>query len=165
MAWDASIVEFFDKSPIRGIVPYIFAGVQGFIEYKPQEMRVKIDSGEELILPDPLLFTVANLTQFGAGAKIAPHAQADDGYLELVAARRQDMPRLIANIGRLFDGSISRMPEVSFRRFQSLTVSRERPAVIQVDGELVDAPADVEVTVIPKGLKVLVPGGRGMVDG
>ena len=122
MAWDASIVESFEKMPVRGILPYVFAGVQEFIGYETQQMDVEIDGRETLTFADPLVFTIANLTQFGGGARIAPHASANDGQLELVVALRQDVPKLIANLGRLFDGSARKIPEVVFRGFRKLKV-------------------------------------------
>lgn len=157
MAWDASVVRSFERMPVRGILPYVFAGAQELIGYVPQEMRVKTDSGESMVFPDPLVFTIANLTQYGGGAKIAPRARPDDGKLELVVALRQDIAILIANIGRLFDGSIDTLPEVVSKTFQSLVVTRPDPAPIQVDGELVDASSEVRVRVMPEALKVLVP--------
>ncbi len=36
-------------------------------------------------------------------------------------------------------------------------MKREMDAPMQVDGELIDAPADVSVRVLPKALTVLVP--------
>ena len=131
--------------------------MQTFLKYHPQEIEVNLDSNEKLNFSDVLVFTIANLTQYGAGAQIAPHAKADDGYLELVIALRQDTPKMIANIGRLFNGTIKKIPEVIFKRFQSLSVKRPIAASIQIDGELVNAPTDVKVRVIPKALKVLVP--------
>ena len=157
MAWDASIVRSFDKSPIRGIVPYIFAGVQEFLGYKPQSVTLTTETGEVLSFDDPMVLTAANLTEFGGGARIAPQAKADDGKLELVVALRQDMPKLIANIGRLFNGTINMLPEVVTRTFSHLTVTRDSAAPIQVDGELMDAPGEVEIYVEPKALTVLVP--------
>ncbi|OGS43486.1 MAG: hypothetical protein A2539_02450 [Elusimicrobia bacterium RIFOXYD2_FULL_34_15] len=157
MAWDASFVKSFQKKRIRGVIPYVFAGVQGLFEYHPQEIVVKLDSGKKFIFSDVLLFTIANLTQYGAGAKIAPDALADDGFLELVVAMRQDIPKLIANVGRLFNGSIKKIPEIIFKRFKLLTVNRPQAGFIQIDGELVNVPAEVKVQVLPKALKVLVP--------
>jgi YegS/Rv2252/BmrU family lipid kinase len=157
MAWDASLVRSFEKMPVRGIVPYIFAGVSEFLEYKPQAMHVRFDTGEELSLPDPLVFTVANLTQYGGGARIAPHARPDDGCLELVVVLREDVPKLITNIGRFFDGTIRQIPQVISRTFKSMTVRRKQHAPIQMDGELVDAPAEIEVRVMGGALKVLAP--------
>jgi YegS/Rv2252/BmrU family lipid kinase len=158
MAWDAAFVRSFQKSPIRGVLPYVFAGVNEFFRYTPQEICVNLDSGEELCFPDVLLFTVANMTQYGGGAKIAPQAKEDDGYLELVVALHQDVPMLIANLHRLFNGSVGRVPQVITRRFKTMTVRRKTHAEIQIDGDLVDMPAKLNVHVLPKALKVLVPG-------
>ncbi len=156
-AWDAAIVESFQKSPVRGILPYVFAGVHEFFEYKPQSITAETDSGETLSFPDPLVFTIANLTQYGANLEISPDASPDDGLLELVVADRQEVPALVANILSIKTKPLSDLPEVDFRRFSKLKIKRERPGVIQVDGELVDAPEEIEVSVLPKSLKVLVP--------
>lgn len=158
MAWDASLIRSFEKMPVRGILPYIFAGVQEFFEYRAQAMELEIDHGQTVSYADPLVCTVANLTQYGGGARIAPNARPDDGQLELVVALKKDIHRLVPNIGRVFDGSIARIPEIISCRFKQLTVRREHRAPIQIDGELVDAPATIEVRVVPSCLNVLVPG-------
>lgn len=157
MAWDAAIVRSFEKSPIRGVVPYVLAGVYEFLEYDPQPITISLDSGEILQVPDPLVFTVANLTQFGGGAVIAPDAKPDDGQLELIIARQKDAPVIFSNLAKLFGGTIDEVSALTCRRFRSLQVHRDRPAQIQIDGELVDAAADLKVAVIPQGLRVLVP--------
>ena len=157
MAWDAQLVRAFERMPVRGILPYVFAGVQEFFEYRAQPMQFRLDDTESLAFADPILCTVANLSEYGGGAKIAPNAKADDGCLELVIGLRRDMAKMVANMVRLFDGTISRLPEVISRRFQRLSVKRDRPAPIQIDGELVEAPADIEVHVMPGALRVLVP--------
>ena len=85
------------------------------------------------------MFTVANLTQYGGGVLVAPLAQADDGYLELVVVLRRDLPWVLAQVPRLFDGSLNDMPEVLHRRFKSLTVERPQADAIQIDGEFIPA--------------------------
>lgn len=157
MAWDASIAKGFAGSRIRGVLPYIFAGVNEFLEYVPQNIDAEIDSGEVIHFRDALVFTIANMTQFGGGAKIAPHAQPDDGFLELVSALHQDVPKLFSNLGKLFDGSLDELPEVITRKFKELVVRRQKASPIQVDGELVDAPEQIYVRVIPSALNVIVP--------
>jgi len=161
MAWDAALAQSFARSPVRGIIPYFFAGAYELFGYEPQPMTVDIDSRERLHFDDALIFTIANLTQYGGGAMIAPHARADDNRLELVVARRQDVRQLAANIVRFFDGSIGEIPEIVFRSFRTLKVSRRRPATIQVDGELVEVPADITVRVLPRALRVMVPSAAG----
>ena len=157
MAWDASIAKGFAKTRIRGVLPYIFAGVNEFLEYEPQNIDAEFDSEDKIHFKNALVFTIANMTQFGGGAKIAPHAQPDDGFLELVAALNQDVPKLFSNIGKLFDGSLDELPEVITKRFKELVVRRPNATPIQVDGELVEAPEKIYVRVIPSALNVIVP--------
>ncbi|MCX6997181.1 MAG: diacylglycerol kinase family protein [Kiritimatiellaeota bacterium] len=158
LAWDAALVCSFEKSPIRGLVPYFLAGAIEYFAYERQPFEVLFDGSETLRFPDPMLFTIANLTEYGGGAKIAPQAQADDGLLELVVIAGQDFNRLLASFNRLYDGTLDQHPGVLSRRFRQLDVHRARPAPIQVDGELVATrEADVAIRVLPKALTVLVP--------
>ena len=84
MAWDGALVETFEKFPFRGLVPYVLAGAQQLLEYKAQPFHAEID-GEEIDFKQPLIFTVANLSQFGSDVYVAPDARADSGDLEHVA--------------------------------------------------------------------------------
>ncbi len=157
MAADASLVRTFEAFPFRGIIPYVFAAAYELFDYQPQRFEVELDGRESMSFQSPLVFTVANLTQFGGGARIAPKAEHNDGFLELVVMEKQEAARALANVGRLFDGTIDMLPGIVTRRFQRLVVRREKAAVIQVDGELQESGADVDVTVRQNGLKVLVP--------
>jgi diacylglycerol kinase (ATP) len=157
MAWEAAVARTFAAMPVRGILPYVFAGMQELFDYAPQDLTIELDGGRELTFREPMIFTVANLSQYGGGARIAPDASSDDGMLELVVALRQDIAVLIANIGRLFDGTLASMPEVATHRFRTLVVKRSHASPIQVDGELVDAERTVTVGLHASTLNVLVP--------
>ncbi len=157
MAWDAAIVRTFEKSPVRGVIPYVFAAMFEWFEYKPQPFEAAIDKRDTLRFKDPLLFTVANLTQYGGNARIAPNACPDDGLLELVVVERKDAPAVLAHLPRLFNGTMDRVGQVQTRKFSYLQVKRPNPAPIQLDGELVDADREVVIDLLPKALTVLVP--------
>lgn len=157
MAWDAAIVKSFEKSPMRGILPYVFAAAYELFDYQAERFRVRMDDQPEEVFEYPMLFTVANLTQYGGGARIAPQAKPDDGSLWLTAALRADVPRLIPSLPKLFDGSIDNVPAIRSKRFQRMTVTRESAQPIQVDGELLESEATVEVGIRPRALRVLVP--------
>ncbi len=157
MAWDAAIVRTFEKFPFRGILPYVFAGVQEFFDYKRQNMRVQFHDGETRELVQPVILTIANLTQFGGGAVIAPGAKPDDGEFEFVCALQRDFALVLANLARLFDGSIHRIPHVYTRSARQICVEREHAGPVQLDGELMEMDAMVNVHVKPQALRVLVP--------
>ncbi len=160
LAWDAALVKSFEKFPVRGILPYVLAGAIEWIAFSPQPFIYRLDGGAAQRLERPFIFTIANLTQFGGGARIAPQARPDDGHLELVTISKRDAPRVMANASRLFDGKLDHVPEVQTRRFQRLKVERARPGAVQMDGELIEGVQDVVVQVRPAALTVLVPGAR-----
>ncbi|MBZ0263718.1 diacylglycerol kinase family lipid kinase [bacterium] len=156
LAWDAELAKGFKDSPVRGVIPYFFAGISGYFTYNPQNLQLEID-GEKLDLHEPMLFTVANLTQFGGGAKIAPNAQPDDGELVLVTVPYIEPVKLLGQLFRLFDGSISKVPEISMRSFKQMKVVREGSQSIQMDGELVPAGSEIEIIVDPMALNLILP--------
>jgi len=157
LAWDAAIVRGFEAFPFRGIVPYVFAAASELIAYEPQPFEVALDGEPAQVFADPVIFTLANLTQYGGGAQIAPQARSDDGQMEMVVVLRQDLPLVLVNVARWYTGTLDRLPQVLTRRFRTLTVRRRRATPIQLDGELVEAGAEVEIRLLPQTLSVLVP--------
>lgn len=157
LAWDAALVKTFEKSPVRGILPYFFAATYELFEYKAQSFTVCMDEEAPLVFDHPMLFTIANLTQYGGGAQIAPHAKANDGYLWLTAALKSDVAKLIPSLPKLFDGTIDRVEGIHTHRFKRMTVTRLNEGPIQVDGEVVPSTRQVELGILPGALRVLVP--------
>jgi diacylglycerol kinase (ATP) len=156
MAWDGALVEAFEKFPFRGIVPYVLAGAQQLLEYKVQPFHVEID-GEALEFKHPLIFTVANLSQFGSDVLVAPDAQADSGDLELVAIEKNDIPSVLSQVHRFIEKTFHHHPLVTNRHFKNMVVQRKNASPIQIDGELMKADAEVRIDVLPSALNVIVP--------
>ncbi|MCF7848109.1 MAG: hypothetical protein K9M45_04600 [Kiritimatiellales bacterium] len=156
MAWDAALVETFEKYPFRGVVPYVLAGAQTLLEYRPQLFEVNAD-GQKLEFKEPMVFTIANLSQFGSDVHIAPDARADSGDLELVTVTRRNLPFVMSQIHRFIENTFHKMPQVTTLHFKEMTVTRRSPGPIQLDGEVLDAEADVIFKVTPAALNVLVP--------
>lgn len=165
LAWDAALVDTFEKSPMRGVLPYVFAAVYEFFEYRPQPFSMTVDQQTPFRIEDPQLCTIANLTQYGGGAKIAPGAKADDGQLQLVTIRRQHFAKVLPLIGKMFDGTIDRLRGIETLAFRTLTVCRQTEGPMQLDGELLSAPAQVHIHVQPRALRVLVPPHRASAKG
>ncbi len=156
LAWDGALVETFEKYPFRGLVPYVLAGAQQLFEYKAQPFHAEID-GERLHFKHPLIFTVANLSQFGSDVLVAPDAKADSGDLELVAIEKKDIPLVLAHIPRFIEKTFHQHPLVVNRHFKRMTVQRETDSPVQIDGERLDAGREIEVEVLPAALNVIVP--------
>ncbi len=156
MAWDGALVETFEKFPFRGLVPYVLAGATQLLEYKAQPFHVEID-GEKLDFKHPLIFTVANLSQFGSDVLVAPDAEADNGELELVAIEKSSMPLVLSQVHRFIEKTFHQHSHVTNRHFKKMTVRRENASPIQIDGEILEGGTTVEVEVLPSALKVIIP--------
>jgi diacylglycerol kinase family enzyme len=113
--------------------------------------------GEELLFKNPLIFTVANLSQFGSDVLVAPDAKADSGDLELVAIEKNDMPFVLSQIHRFIEKTFHHHPLVTNHHFKTMTVCREKATPIQIDGELMKAEIDIHIEVLPHALNVIVP--------
>ncbi len=156
MAWDGALVESFEKLPFRGLAPYVLAGAQQLFEYKAQPFQVEID-GEPLNFKHPLIFTVANLSQFGSDVLVAPDAKADSGNLELIVIEKKDVPIVISQVHRFIEKTFHHHPLVTNRHFKTMTVRRKNPSPIQIDGELMKAETDIYIEVLPSALNIIVP--------
>jgi diacylglycerol kinase (ATP) len=156
MAWDGALVKSFEKYPFRGLVPYVLAGAQQLFEYKAQPFHIEID-GKPMDFKQPLIFTVANLSQFGSDFLVAPDAKADSGNLELVAVEKNDIPQVLSQIHRFIEKTFHHHPLVTNCHFKTMTVHRKSASPLQIDGELMKAENTVHIEVIPNALNVIVP--------
>ena len=156
MAWDAALVEGFERMPFRGVFSYVLGGAQQLFEYKPQPFEVLIDE-KKYNFKQPLIFTVANLSQFGNDVLVAPDARSDSGELELVAIEKKDIPIVMSQVHRFIEKTFHHHPLVTNLRFKNLVLHRENPTPIQVDGELMQAGKEVSIEVLPAALQVLLP--------
>lgn len=159
VAWDAALVRAYDQLPLRGVGSYVLAGVVSFFDYMPQPIVAVVDRRETIEIDDPLLFTIGNVSGWGGGALIDPASDASDGCLELVAGRRRDAPRMLADIGAVFSTGTSSLPGVIHRSFTHLSVRRPDARPIQLDGELAELGAEIEFTVSRGEMKLLTPAG------
>jgi diacylglycerol kinase family enzyme len=69
------------KGGRRGRLPYFFLGIKEYFSYVPSAMNLSLGDKERRLTP--FLIAIANCKQYGIGAKIAPKAVVNDGFLNL----------------------------------------------------------------------------------
>ncbi len=100
---------------------------------------------------------VANGSQYGNNALIAPEAQCDDGMLELSALPPLTCLNLPGLAHRLFLGRLSSDRRVLRLRAPDFEVHREHPGWIHTDGETHPAGTCISFKVVPASLRILCP--------
>ena len=142
---------------MRGVGSYVLAGAVSFLDYASQPITATVDGDRTFTIEDPFLFTIGNVSGWGGGALIDPSSDPSDGKMELVAGRKRDAPRMLADIASVFTTGTSSLPGAIHLSFRNLLVERPEARPIQLDGELVAAGRAVHFRVESGKMKLLVP--------
>lgn len=153
--FDASISEEFQKAGTRGFRTYFEKIVKNIFTYEPEYYKLK---GEGIdIEGKAFLVTVANCSQWGASAVIAPKASIQDGKLDVVFC--SPFPLILAPglaLG-LFTKTIDQGIHVTSLKTKEVTLFRDNAGPFHIDGDPVEMGTEIHIRVVEDGLWVLAP--------
>lgn len=152
---DAAVGHEFEKSSIRGGIPYFGIAFREILQYQP--FSVTVECGGESHEFKPLLVTVANTNQFGLGAIIAPKARPDDGLLDVCVIEEFSVLEALLHTPKLFLGEIDQLPNVRIFQTPVVRLTLERAVPGHLDGEPRTLPSDATFRVRPGSLNVWLP--------
>ena len=155
---DATIAERFASSTTRGMRTYVRLGFRTFLGFRAEEYEIEIDGAMQR--RKALVLAIANSSQYGNNARIAPLASLQDGMLDVVIIESASLfsaPRMLM---RLFDGTFLRSKGVRFMQARDVTIRRATAGPAHVDGEPITLPETLAVKIVPRSLRVLMRRGR-----
>lgn len=156
LGFDAEISRRFNRLTRRGLPAYAHTGLTTFFRHNHERVTVSVGQGKPRTL-DVFIVAVANSDQYGNNARIAPGARVDDGQLDLVAIWPPSLLGALPLAVRLFLGTLDRSPLVWRLRGTRFLIERAVPGLIHTDGETHETGATVEVAVLPRSLRIVVP--------
>ncbi len=138
----------------RGAFFYYKGLLSTIKSYRSKTVKLIIDESEEIV-DRFLIGAIANGRIFGGGMIIAPEAEPDDGFFDLVLIENMGRLDIIRNSRFLYNGRLHEHPKAIVKRIKKLKVipmpapakPGEIPNVsIEYDGELGDSlPAEFEL--------------------
>ncbi len=155
IGFDAFISMKFSQVKNRGPLQYMRLITKEFAGYKSESYRLTIDG--HLIERDAFLISFANSSQWGNNVHIAPGAQIDDGLIDVCMVAdfpKYEGPALLIS---LLDQSIDKNKYDEIIRARKIHIRHESPLLGHVDGEPLILGSDVDISVLPLSLKVVVP--------
>ncbi|HEU5163444.1 MAG TPA: diacylglycerol kinase family protein [Thermoanaerobaculia bacterium] len=158
IGFDAEVAHRFGTAGKRGLEAYVREAALLLRSYRPQRYTIEAD-GETRVW-NALLVAVANSSQYGNEARIAPGASLRDGMLDICILEEPPLLAVPILLRRLFAGTLRDGKGVSIRRASSARVERAEPGRAHLDGEPVTLGATLRFEVVPQSLRVLVPRGR-----
>ena len=155
IGFDALIGKLFDDLSLRGPLPYFTIGFREFLFYRPEVFILRF-KGKQVAAP-ALLVTIANSKQWGNGAIIAPHAEPDDGLLDICVIHRIGLLSALYHLPKLFTGKIDTVRHYDRYQSEAIEIVREKPGPFHVDGEPCEGEVVLHVSIDHKALDVIVP--------
>ncbi|MFQ5865208.1 MAG: diacylglycerol/lipid kinase family protein [bacterium] len=152
VGFDAKVGKRFDDYPNRGPISYFYVGAKEFFVYKPEWVKISLNGKTFEI--SPFVVAVANGRQYGNGAIIAPDAKLNDGLLDISIVHQLSFFQVFGALRKLFNGEIKDFPDAEFHKSQTVLIERQRPALVNIDGEPIWEGPVVECCVLPKALRV-----------
>ncbi|MDL2221315.1 diacylglycerol kinase family lipid kinase [Parabacteroides sp. OttesenSCG-928-N08] len=156
VGFDAAVSQKFAYEKHRGSLTYIKNTVEEYLSYQPEPYELLIDS-DKTIKEKAFLVACANASQYGNNAFIAPHADIQDGMMDLtilVPFGPIDIPPLAL---QLFTKQIDRSSKIRSFKAKQVSIIRQQPGVMHLDGEPVMADSQIDIEVVPQTLHVYTP--------
>jgi YegS/Rv2252/BmrU family lipid kinase len=151
--FDAYVSLEFAKGQKRGIMAYIEKMITGYFSYKPQNYHLQ---GEGIDLKSKaFVLTFANASQWGNNAYIAPQASVQDGMLDISLMSNFPVIAIPSIALQLFTKTIDKDLFMTTLRAKEIKLIREESGPFHYDGEPYEEGKEINVRIVPEGLKVL----------
>lgn len=156
VGFDALIGEKFAQCKGRGLSNYVKTTIREYFKYKPEMYQITIDN-EQTINRQAFLITFANGSQYGNNAFIAPNADICDGKLDMCIISPFRLFKAPGIGIRLFAKNIDRSSLMYIQKASEIILERTSEGVVHFDGEPCRMGKILNISLINKGLNVIVP--------
>lgn len=152
--FDAYVSLEFAKGQKRGIMAYIEKMITGYFSYKPQNYHLHAEGID--LKSKAFVLTFANASQWGNNAYIAPQASVQDGMLDISVMSNFPVIAIPSIALQLFTKTIDKDLFMTTLRAREIKLIREESGPFHYDGEPYQEGKEINVKIVPEGLKVLV---------
>lgn len=121
---------------VGGQARYAVGAVVALSRYRNTSVKVTIDNEKKVEVEGNLLI-VANGRFAGGGMMFAPHAQIDDGLLDVVLTDGITRIDIIRELLRIKWGGHLKNPKIKYLRAREVSFEAATPLALDLDGEMV----------------------------
>ncbi|MEQ7802467.1 diacylglycerol kinase family protein [Pedobacter sp. ASV1-7] len=155
MGFDAHISSVFAGNKGRGLRGYVKLGLKEVLNYKPQTYRIVIDGME--YIRTAFVISVANSSQYGNNAHIAPAASVTDGWLDVCIVKEFPMYKLPVLAYEMLSAKTDNSKLVEIIKGKNIHITRIQEDAIHIDGEPFFMGKEIDVSVKPLSLNIIIP--------
>lgn len=156
IGWEAVIATLFEGTRFRGMLSYAGVTLSTFLQYEPQEIEISAEPDGWSYRGRPMMFSVANMKEYGVGITISPDANDSDGFLDICLIPRHGLLHAVKYAPEMFREQTDQIPGYIRRLCTKLTIARPIAGNIHVDGTPLPAGEKIDIEIMPEALKVLI---------
>lgn len=153
--FDAHVSWMFANAPKRGFWSYTKITLNEFSAYKPLPYELVVDG--KTISQDAFIICVANGSQYGNNAFIAPQANLDDGLFDISIMKPFKVHQMPIIGIEMFLKKYNNSKYVDALKGSEIQIKRPEAGVFNIDGEPIMMEKNITIKVLPEALKVIVP--------
>jgi YegS/Rv2252/BmrU family lipid kinase len=154
IGFDGHIANLFSMEKKRGLQGYTRLAMNEFIQF--QEFDAEIAHGGELIKKKAFVIALANSSQYGNNALIAPAASVRDGLLHISILKKIPAYRLDF-IYSFFAGTIAESAYCEILEARDVVIKLPYAVPFHIDGEPGGRADHFVIEMIPASLQILAP--------
>jgi len=143
---------------LGGKMSFLIGSIRGIMHHNKTQTRMILDDNEEnSYIYDANMTTICIGKYFGGGMMISPNSDPTNGKFSVITLQDASRWKLLRSIGKIYDGSHLKMPEVKEHDLcTKVKLISEDPVFLDLDGEQVGNGTEYEFEIIAGGLSVKV---------
>lgn len=157
IGFDGHIANHFGKDGKRGLAGYTKLAVEEYLKFT--EFESVVSANGEKMRKKAFIIAIANSSQYGNNARIAPQASVCDQKLHVTILNKIP-PYRLDFIYDFFNGKIDRSIYSEVFDTDALRIEPLAPMEYHVDGEPCGIDSSFDIALQPLSLSVLVPPNR-----
>ena len=154
IGFDGHIAGLFANKAKRGLVGYTKLILKEFINFKSFDAQISVNG--ESFQSRSFIIALANSSQFGNNARVAPQASVCDELLDLCFIQKVPVGQAVGFAGKMFSGRLDQSRFVRIIKTKGVAIDLDQSVAYHIDGEAMEAVNRFHVELKPASLKVLV---------
>ena len=155
LGFNALVVKLFNEGEKRGPGAYALLAMQQYLTYEPKKFRIQTDT--ESFTGEAFMVTITNANAYGSNATINPTGVIDDGKFEICLIEPFPKTAALELLYRLYNHTIGTSIYSKIIRCQRATIYNLENDVTHIDGEPIELGEKIDIKVLPKSLRLIVP--------
>jgi diacylglycerol kinase (ATP) len=157
LGFPAIVADHANHTRLQGPAAFFVAFYRALSRLEPVPLVIRLD---DIKLEGDFVAVMVQNTPFtGGGLHMAPGAKVDDGLLDVVVVNGIRKLDLMVSFPKVYRGRHLTHHSFGLYRTRSVRIETQSPLPKMFDGDLCGS-SPVEATVVPRALKVVVPGHK-----